>query len=44
MFAVYERTKSAREVAEAGVLAGCEFDTSSAVPVRLHSLKLKVET
>jgi len=42
MHGVYERSKSAREVAEAGVLAGCEFDTSSAVPVRLHTLKLKV--
>lgn len=42
MFASYARAKSAREVAEAGVLAGCEFDTSSAAPVRLHTLKLKV--
>ena len=42
MHATYERSKSARELAEAGVLAGCEFDTSSAAPVRLHTLKLKV--
>ena len=42
MHAIYERSKSAREIAEAGVLAGCEFDTSSAAPVRLHTLKLKV--
>ena len=42
MHAVYERARSAREVAEAGVLAGCEFDTSSAAPVRLHTLKAKV--
>ncbi|MFY9514514.1 MAG: MFS transporter [Rubrivivax sp.] len=42
MFTGYDRAKSAREVAEAGVLAGCEFDTSSAAPVRLHTLKLKV--
>jgi ATP-dependent protease HslVU (ClpYQ) peptidase subunit len=42
MHAVYDRARSAREVAEAGVLAGCEFDTSSAAPVRLHTLKLKV--
>jgi ATP-dependent protease HslVU (ClpYQ) peptidase subunit len=42
MHAVYESSKSAREVAEAGVRAGCEFDTSSAAPVRLHTLKLKV--
>lgn len=41
MHAVYERARSAREVAEAGVAAGCEFDTNSAVPVRLQTLKLK---
>jgi ATP-dependent protease HslVU (ClpYQ) peptidase subunit len=41
MHAAYGRAKSAREVAEAGVLAGCEFDTSSAGPVRLHSFRLK---
>jgi ATP-dependent HslUV protease, peptidase subunit HslV len=42
MHAVYEHTKTARGIAEAGVAAGCEFDTSSAAPVRLHTLKLKV--
>lgn len=42
MYATYARARSAREVAEAGVQAGCEFDTSSAAPVRLHTLKLKV--
>ncbi len=41
MNAAYDRVRSAREVAEAGVLAGCEFDTSSAAPVRLHTFKLK---
>ena len=41
MFAVYDGAKTAREVAQAGVLAGCEFDTNSAVPVRLTSIKLK---
>lgn len=41
MYAVYERAKTAEEVAMAGVLAGCEFDTSSAAPVRLHTIKLK---
>jgi len=41
MHAVYERAKSAREVADAGVRAGCEFDTSSAAPVRLHTIKRK---
>ncbi|MBL8307311.1 MAG: MFS transporter [Rubrivivax sp.] len=41
MHAVYEKAKTAREIAEAGVLAGCEFDTSSAGPVRIHTYKLK---
>ena len=41
MHAMYRRAKSAGELAEAGVLAGCEFDTSSAAPVRLQTLKLK---
>lgn len=43
MHAAYGRAKTAREVAEAGVLAGCEFDTSSAGPVRLHTFKLKTK-
>jgi ATP-dependent protease HslVU (ClpYQ) peptidase subunit len=42
MHAAFGGAKSARDVAQAGVLAGCEFDTSSAAPVRLHTLKLKV--
>ena len=41
MHAVYASAKTAREVAQAGVLAGCEFDTSSAGPVRMHSFRLK---
>jgi ATP-dependent HslUV protease, peptidase subunit HslV len=41
MQAVFDKAKTAAEVARAGVLAGCEFDTSSAGPVRLHSFKLK---
>ena len=41
MYTTWPRAKSAREVADAGVRAGCEFDTSSAEPVRLHTLKLK---
>lgn len=41
MHAAYAGAKTAREVASAGVLAGCEFDTSSAAPVRLHTFKLK---
>lgn len=41
MYAGYERAKSAREVAELGVNAGCEFDKNSAGPVKAHTLKLK---
>ena len=41
MHAVYDMARSAREVAEAGVRAGCEFDTSSAGPVRVQTFKLK---
>jgi ATP-dependent HslUV protease subunit HslV len=44
MHAAYAGARSAREVAQAGVLAGCEFDTSSAGPVRLHTFKLKQES
>lgn len=41
MHAVYAQAKTAREVAQAGVLAGCEFDTNSAGPVRWHGFRLK---
>ena len=41
MHAVYDRARSARDVAEAGVLAGCEFDTSSAGPVRVQTFRFK---
>ena len=42
MYAAYEKTKSARELAELGVRAGCEFDKNSSGPVRAHTIKLKV--
>jgi ATP-dependent HslUV protease subunit HslV len=42
MHAVYARARSARDVAEAGVAAACEFDRNSAGPVDSLSLKLKV--
>jgi len=41
MHAAYAKARTAREVAVAGVLAGCEFDTSSAGPVRVQTFKLK---
>jgi ATP-dependent protease HslVU (ClpYQ) peptidase subunit len=41
MHTAWGRAKTAREVATAGVLAGCEFDTCSAGPVRVQTFKLK---
>ncbi len=45
MNAVYHsktgKAKTAAEVAEAGVLAGCEFDKNSAPPVHVYTVKLK---
>lgn len=41
MHAVWDKARTAREVATAGVLAGCEFDTSSAGPVRVQTFKIK---
>ncbi len=44
MHAAWGKAKTARDVAEAGVAAGCEFDTSSAGPVRVHTFKLKKQS
>jgi len=41
MHASWNSAKSAREVAVAGVQAGCEFDKNSAAPVEVYTLKLK---
>jgi ATP-dependent protease HslVU (ClpYQ) peptidase subunit len=41
MYGAYERLKTAREVAELGVRAGCEFDKNSSGPVNIHTLKMK---
>jgi ATP-dependent protease HslVU (ClpYQ) peptidase subunit len=41
MHAVWDKAKTAREVAQAGVAAGCEFDTSTAGPIRVQTFKLK---
>jgi ATP-dependent HslUV protease, peptidase subunit HslV len=41
MHAVFDKAKTARDVAAAGVQAGCEFDTSSAGPVRMHTMRLQ---
>lgn len=42
MHAAYDKTRSAREIAEAGVAAACEFDRNSAAPIDVLTLKLKV--
>ncbi|HET9644716.1 MAG TPA: MFS transporter [Burkholderiaceae bacterium] len=41
MYAAWDKTRTAREIAEIGVLAGCEFDKNSAGPVKVHTLKTK---
>jgi ATP-dependent HslUV protease, peptidase subunit HslV len=42
MYAAYDKVKSARELAELGVRAGCEFDKNSSGPINAHTIKLKV--
>src|SRR5687767_4792063 len=39
MYAVYNKAKGAAAVAEAGVIAGAEFDTGTALPINLHEVK-----
>jgi ATP-dependent HslUV protease, peptidase subunit HslV len=41
MHATWDKAKTAREVAMAGVQAGCEFDKNSGGPVELFTVKLK---
>jgi hypothetical protein len=41
MYAVYDSARSAREVAEAGVNAGAEFDKSTSGPFRVYSFPMK---
>jgi ATP-dependent protease HslVU (ClpYQ) peptidase subunit len=41
MYAVYDQTRSAREIAEIGVQAGAEFDKSSSAPFRIYSFSMK---
>lgn len=42
MFASFDRVKTARELAEIGVRAGCEFDKNSDGPIKVQTMKLKV--
>jgi len=41
MYAAYDTDMSAAQIAEIGVKAGIEFDTSSGAPIVLHSVTLK---
>jgi ATP-dependent HslUV protease, peptidase subunit HslV len=41
MYAGFDKLRSAREIAELGVRAGCEFDKNSAGPIKAHTMKLK---
>jgi ATP-dependent protease HslVU (ClpYQ) peptidase subunit len=41
MYAAFDKVKTARELAEFGVRAGCEFDKNSQAPVHVHTIKLK---
>jgi ATP-dependent HslUV protease, peptidase subunit HslV len=41
MNATFAKAKTAREVAVAGVEAGCEFDKNSAGPINVFTMKLK---
>jgi ATP-dependent HslUV protease subunit HslV len=44
MYATYDRTSSARRIAELGVRAGAEFDKSSALPARVFSVVAQTAT
>ena len=41
MYAAFDKVKTARELADIGVRAGCEFDKNSSGPVNAHTIKLK---
>jgi ATP-dependent HslUV protease subunit HslV len=41
MYTMYDKAKTAAEVARAGVMAGVEFDRSSSGPFEVHTMKLQ---
>ena len=43
MHAVWDKAKTAKEVALAGITAGCEFDKNSSLPVEVFTVKLKTK-
>lgn len=44
MHAVYERYDSAETIAEAGVMAGAEFDNASSMPMTMRNITLKTDS
>ena len=41
MHATFNKAKTAREIAQAGILAGCEFDKNSGGAMDLYTIKMK---
>jgi len=41
MFALYDKSSTAAAIAQAGVVAGAEFDTGTSEPVTLHEVTLR---
>ena len=41
MHATYHKAKTAREIAQAGIQAGCEFDKNSGGAMDLYTIKMK---
>ena len=41
MYTIYGKAKGAAAVAQAGVLAGAEFDTGTSVPITLHEVRVR---
>ena len=41
MYSVYANSASPAAIAEAGVIAGAEFDTGTSLPISLHEVTLK---
>ena len=40
MYTVYDKLATAEQIAEAGILAGCEFDSSTGLPFTLETIPL----
>ncbi|HEX4782445.1 MAG TPA: MFS transporter [Usitatibacter sp.] len=41
MYTTYAKEKTAAAIAEAGVMAGAEFDTGTAIPITLHEVRVR---